>query len=305
MSLFCEICTELIGPTEDVRTTTCGHLFHFNCVSEWYSRGHRTCPHCRQASSSLNLQKIFLTCVTEDQVHLNKNCPSAKLEEELYLSKASLKTLKDDLDGKIADNQEMVLKLLSMEEFHTRTMDEVKDKFKELELKVSLAVIENEGKDERLKQYEEKITFLEESLKNSKIEDDTQNEILLLKLILEEKEKLLIKANEDIKKLELLQEIKEKTAIFKNSDSRRRPSHEKSSHNGKNCKILTKSSDSEKNRIVKSNDKVEDTVCTNNKKTKGENVCEIPEQLVEAILSKWEKEKIIKKLSSKSDKRES
>ncbi len=44
----CSICLSVIthgphGPCE----TSCGHVFHKDCITEWYSKGTRSCPMCR------------------------------------------------------------------------------------------------------------------------------------------------------------------------------------------------------------------------------------------------------------------
>lgn len=36
--MSCVICSEYLLPTEEVYSTPCGHIFHFNCVAQWLKR---------------------------------------------------------------------------------------------------------------------------------------------------------------------------------------------------------------------------------------------------------------------------
>lgn len=45
----CPICYDAIGPQTGIVTTSCGHSFHFSCLSKWYMQHDRgTCPSCRK-----------------------------------------------------------------------------------------------------------------------------------------------------------------------------------------------------------------------------------------------------------------
>jgi hypothetical protein len=45
----CSICRELVDSFE--YRTECGHIYHRNCISQWYTYN-RTCPQCRQIISA-------------------------------------------------------------------------------------------------------------------------------------------------------------------------------------------------------------------------------------------------------------
>lgn len=42
----CNICLEMYGDGESVKTLPCMHYFHLSCIDKWFSRG-RTCPICK------------------------------------------------------------------------------------------------------------------------------------------------------------------------------------------------------------------------------------------------------------------
>lgn len=42
----CTICLNAIGASNKY-TSECGHIFHVNCIMNWYRTGHDTCPNCR------------------------------------------------------------------------------------------------------------------------------------------------------------------------------------------------------------------------------------------------------------------
>lgn len=45
----CPICYDAIGVQTGIVTTSCGHSFHFSCLSKWYMQHDRgTCPSCRK-----------------------------------------------------------------------------------------------------------------------------------------------------------------------------------------------------------------------------------------------------------------
>ncbi|KAL2153751.1 hypothetical protein VTH82DRAFT_4906 [Thermothelomyces myriococcoides] len=45
-SVECVICLEPLQDQSLVRTLSCHHLFHADCVASWFRRGHNTCPIC-------------------------------------------------------------------------------------------------------------------------------------------------------------------------------------------------------------------------------------------------------------------
>lgn len=43
----CPICLDAITPSTGVVQTSCGHSFHFSCISTWYAKNKSNCPCCR------------------------------------------------------------------------------------------------------------------------------------------------------------------------------------------------------------------------------------------------------------------
>lgn len=43
----CSICLVHFSPQEEVHPLSCGHVFHENCIQEWF-KDRDTCPMCRQ-----------------------------------------------------------------------------------------------------------------------------------------------------------------------------------------------------------------------------------------------------------------
>ncbi len=62
----CSICFESMKQSHDgsapaVKVLECCHVFHSQCISDWYNQ-HELCPICRDTSSSLrNLRDFFFT----------------------------------------------------------------------------------------------------------------------------------------------------------------------------------------------------------------------------------------------------
>ncbi|KAF2686324.1 hypothetical protein K458DRAFT_471843 [Lentithecium fluviatile CBS 122367] len=67
----CPICREdwqsSDGPGQQIVSTECNHIFHCDCLVEWLSGGHRTCPSCRRvlynghsSSEGENYQHVIL-----------------------------------------------------------------------------------------------------------------------------------------------------------------------------------------------------------------------------------------------------
>ena len=62
MTNKCPTCLEpLVSDSKNyIVTTSCGHLFHTNCVRGWIDRGNKTCPQCRSNISKDKLLRIYL-----------------------------------------------------------------------------------------------------------------------------------------------------------------------------------------------------------------------------------------------------
>ncbi|CAB0015219.1 unnamed protein product [Nesidiocoris tenuis] len=60
----------------------CGHVYHSFCITAWFTRRPRTCPHCRtRVPSSAKLIKLFLNF--EPMKNLEKDLAKLKVENEI------------------------------------------------------------------------------------------------------------------------------------------------------------------------------------------------------------------------------
>jgi hypothetical protein len=47
METCCVVCQDNVISSEERHALSCGHTFHVECIIEWFRRGDRTCPVCR------------------------------------------------------------------------------------------------------------------------------------------------------------------------------------------------------------------------------------------------------------------
>ena len=52
MNIACSTCLESFTSISDISTTSCGHVFHTNCIKKWMENGSNQCPQCRKGFSS-------------------------------------------------------------------------------------------------------------------------------------------------------------------------------------------------------------------------------------------------------------
>jgi len=45
----------------DVSTTTCGHVFHTNCIEKWLINGQNNCPQCRKNCPQNQTIKLYFS----------------------------------------------------------------------------------------------------------------------------------------------------------------------------------------------------------------------------------------------------
>uniref|UniRef100_A0A1B6D5D3 RING-type domain-containing protein n=1 Tax=Clastoptera arizonana TaxID=38151 RepID=A0A1B6D5D3_9HEMI len=62
MHLACVICSDLFtgADPETIYATSCGHLFHYACLLEWFERS-KSCPQCRHKQSEKNITRIYFS----------------------------------------------------------------------------------------------------------------------------------------------------------------------------------------------------------------------------------------------------
>ncbi|KAH8320711.1 hypothetical protein KR067_007292 [Drosophila pandora] len=59
LSVMCPICNEFFKETDMINSTSCGHIFHKNCLTRWLNRS-RSCPQCRSECHHDRVHRIFL-----------------------------------------------------------------------------------------------------------------------------------------------------------------------------------------------------------------------------------------------------
>ncbi|XP_052873748.1 E3 ubiquitin-protein ligase TRAIP [Anopheles cruzii] len=117
MNLLCAICSDLFVPSDDVHSTTCGHMFHYVCLLQWLQRS-KTCPQCRNRCIESKLVKVYFNVAAnasgEDGTQL-----LVKLDNLTLKLHETEKNLKDQQkrSGEHKDEQKKMRKtLLGLEE---------------------------------------------------------------------------------------------------------------------------------------------------------------------------------------------
>ncbi|XP_046387768.1 E3 ubiquitin-protein ligase TRAIP-like [Ischnura elegans] len=65
MHFTCVICSDLITGSDDTFATSCGHLFHYNCVIQWLERS-KTCPQCRAKVYEKDIHRVYFNVANID-----------------------------------------------------------------------------------------------------------------------------------------------------------------------------------------------------------------------------------------------
>lgn len=132
MNVVCTICTELYKiKTEDIVTTTCGHVFHRNCLENWLVRCEVVQFYC---------EYFYCYYFVSSYLHCsNLTCPSCRKEPTTSRSLIKLYFELDEakgvfnLDDILKANEQIIKELKKEKEKHV-TME---IKFKEMELKLT------------------------------------------------------------------------------------------------------------------------------------------------------------------------
>ena len=113
----CPICLEALtsDSTNHNVTTTCGHLFHINCVQDWLRRGISTCPKCLSNISKDKLIRIYLEPSesdvqipqeTDEKQQRSENSRWSKIANSVaYFSEANSVSLMSLSNSAGADNE--------------------------------------------------------------------------------------------------------------------------------------------------------------------------------------------------------
>ena len=47
MRVSCTTCLELLTASDELSSVPCGHVFHTQCILQWFETGKSNCPQCR------------------------------------------------------------------------------------------------------------------------------------------------------------------------------------------------------------------------------------------------------------------
>ncbi|XP_068143669.1 E3 ubiquitin-protein ligase TRAIP [Drosophila tropicalis] len=101
LNLNCVICAELFSQSDDVYVTTCGHMFHHQCLMQWLQRS-QTCPQCRNKCTTRNVTRVYFNLANLDVSRIDVGT----LQEQLDNANLALKIKEKDtkkLDQQIKD----------------------------------------------------------------------------------------------------------------------------------------------------------------------------------------------------------
>ncbi|TKR61897.1 hypothetical protein L596_028947 [Steinernema carpocapsae] len=89
MPLICSICQLGYDGSSDAiaGTLPCGHIFHIDCVQQWFHQCQNACPACRAKCSSKDLIRLFLDSQNTSE---SPEAQVVRLESELLESRKSL-----------------------------------------------------------------------------------------------------------------------------------------------------------------------------------------------------------------------
>ncbi|XP_057334418.1 E3 ubiquitin-protein ligase TRAIP-like [Microplitis mediator] len=67
MNLSCAICCSRLDPSDDIFSTSCGHVFHYPCLTQWLERS-KTCPQCRERTSNSKIHRLYFNITANDSI---------------------------------------------------------------------------------------------------------------------------------------------------------------------------------------------------------------------------------------------
>eukprot|EP00088_Acartia_fossae_P027443 TRINITY_DN28203_c0_g1_i1.p1 TRINITY_DN28203_c0_g1~~TRINITY_DN28203_c0_g1_i1.p1 ORF type:complete len:415 (-),score=45.67 TRINITY_DN28203_c0_g1_i1:42-1286(-) len=140
MRVNCSTCLELLTPGDNLVCTPCGHVFHMQCVLQWFE-SKKNCPQCRHSANEKNLRKIYLSEVDGGDV-ADPDDLQNRLDNALF----KVRTLNTELDNaksrsKTTDEKNVKLKEEIKKIEHSRRKAE--DALRDIQVKITLL------KDER------------------------------------------------------------------------------------------------------------------------------------------------------------
>jgi len=166
----CSTCLELLTPADSLVCTPCGHVFHIQCVLQWFE-SKKNCPQCRHAANEKNIRKIYLSGADAgDQVSADD------LQDRL--DNAQLKVRTCNLEA-----EKLKTRLKEVEDINTKLKAEIKktehsrrkaqEAANEFQAQISFWKEERDEFEgfkkeaEKFKKELESYTFLEKILKSS------------------------------------------------------------------------------------------------------------------------------------------
>ena len=67
MFFACTVCKEVLTSICNISSIHCGHVFHTNCLTKWIN-AQGSCPQCRSACTYKQLNRIYLSESTKENV---------------------------------------------------------------------------------------------------------------------------------------------------------------------------------------------------------------------------------------------
>ncbi|XP_046802043.1 E3 ubiquitin-protein ligase TRAIP-like [Lucilia cuprina] len=180
LDIVCPICTEVFKSSDDICSTSCGHIFHLSCMEEW-KRRESSCPQC--CFNNPTTHKLFLSFDVSDD---NSN---------------NLK----ELELKLKSSNEHNLKIIGQ-------MHETEHNFMQIQRQFTAADVENRKLKEKIRQLGENclglqgqhmkslelIIELQRQTQNLSIANEAKSEELKLKYLENEKLKASLKRNDNL-----------------------------------------------------------------------------------------------------------
>ncbi|XP_051154281.1 E3 ubiquitin-protein ligase TRAIP-like [Leptopilina boulardi] len=174
MYFSCEICTELLLPTEELFSTLCGHIFHFPCLTKWLERS-KTCPHCREKVSQAKIHRLYFNFSNNDSISEDSTTLQSRVEN------LEFKLLMKDMDIK---------QYISQAEELRKQIPGFRKEIERIETELTLQNVENFSLKEQVQLLMEKNKNIEELQARSKRLDELRKKNLQEMLAISEKKRL-------------------------------------------------------------------------------------------------------------------
>ncbi|XP_054723741.1 E3 ubiquitin-protein ligase TRAIP-like [Uloborus diversus] len=98
MSSFCVICSDRFRDSEHVVATTCGHIYHFSCITRWLGEN-KTCPECRSILRENRLLRLYFNVQHDDSIVSSFDSEIITLRKTLEKKDLTIESLNDKING--------------------------------------------------------------------------------------------------------------------------------------------------------------------------------------------------------------